>query len=851
MNTGLVLRTMLRESRRSRGRLAFFTACLGIGVLAVVGVSSIVATIQDGVRSHARELLAADLSVESRRPLSDEIGAFFADFEGSERTDVRELDTMVSVTRDDGTTSASRLVELKVVDGRYPFYGTLDLEPAGTLATCLDATSAVAGPELADELGVALGDEISIGGQRFRIAAWVRDEPDRISFSLAMGPRVFVNAAGFARTALEGFGSRVEYKALYRLPDDPTGELLATRKRDLVDTVPDARLVRVETYREAQPTLRRALRRVERFLGLVALLSLVLGGTGVAQIVRSWLAGRTESVAVLRCLGFRPREILLLYLGHVALLALVGSLLGALVGALLPYGIPRVAPALFPGSPEAAGSAWAMWQWGAVLRGVGLGVGIALVFTVPALTAIWKVPPARVLRSDAAPLAAPLRVRLAAHGALLAGLVVSAWVQADSLRVALVFSGGLVLLAAVLSGAARALVALARKLPRARLNPYLLHAVAALARPGAGSTGAIVALGLGVLVVLGMFLVERRLVEQLETALPEDAPSVFLVDIQPAQWPGVREELERSGADEIDGVPVVMARLSAIDGVDTRELADRRGPDGRARWVLRREQRLTYADELPEDNELVAGAPWDRDDGIAEISLEEGFAADLGAELGTRLAFDLQGVPVELVVTSLRSVEWQSFGINFFLVVEPGILEDAPQLRLAAARVAPDAEGPLQDRLAGEYPNVTLLRVRAIIARVGALLLRLAFGVRLLGAFTIVTGLVVLAGAISATSLRRGREVALLKTLGVTRGGVTRLLATEYALCGLVAGAIGATGALALAWAFLTRIVELPTDLPLAAIPLAALATALLAAVSGLVASARALRVRPLASLRG
>jgi putative ABC transport system permease protein len=346
-------------------------------------------------------------------------------------------------------------------------------------------------------------------------------------------------------------------------------------------------------------------------------------------------------------------------------------------------------------------------------------------------------------------------------------------------------------------------------------------------------------------------LIETRLGHALRTALPENAPSVFLVDVQPDQWDGVRETMIAGGAQSIDAVPVVMARMREVDGQDVTELAAELEKQGKPSWVFTREQRLTWLEELPESNELVAGELWSDPD-RPEVSLEERFAADLGVSVGSTLKLDVQGVPFELAVTSVRKVDWKSFGINFFFVVEPGVLEDAPHFRIAAARLEPAAlEIALQNDLAEDFPNVTMMRVRPILEKVAGVLERLAFGIRALGSFTILTGLVILAGAIGTTALRRGREAALLKALGVTRGGVTRLFAFEYALSGLVAGALGAGGALVLSWAFLVKLAQLDVELPWITLPIAALATALLATLSGLSASLRALSARPMDTLRG
>lgn len=373
---------------------------------------------------------------------------------------------------------------------------------------------------------------------------------------------------------------------------------------------------------------------------------------------------------------------------------------------------------------------------------------------------------------------------------------------------------------------------------------------------------AIVALGLGTMVVVGMRTIETGLSDRLRADLPTDAPTAFLIDIQPAQWPGVREEIEGARATKVDSVPVVMARLAAIDGQPVAEIAEiaGTGPDAESeaspeedrrrprRWALTREQRLTYLARLPADNEIVEGALWSDPD-RAEVSVEAEFARDLGLHLGSVLRFDVQGVPIELTVTSLRTVRWETFGINFFWVVEPGVLDRAPQMRIAAVRL-PGAERTLQDRLAADYPNVTLFAIRDVLEKVASVLERIGVGVRFLGGFTALAGLAILAGAIAAGAALRGREVALIKSLGMTRGGVAALFATEYALAGLLAGAVGAVSGTALAAAVLERGMEIPWRLA-PAIPLAAIAgAALLAVAAGLAASARALARRPLEALR-
>ncbi|HEX4951888.1 MAG TPA: FtsX-like permease family protein [Thermoanaerobaculia bacterium] len=834
---------LAREARGQRWRVVFFVACLAIGVAAVVAVASLATGFDRSLRGEARQLLGADLAIESWRPIPPEVEATLTAIPGSALARIEETVTLVAgPARADGRPGPSRLVELKAVESGYPFYGEVALAPPGRLADALDPAGAVAQPDLLRALGIGIGDELAVGGSRFVVRAEVTAEPDRIGGAFSLGPRLFLSREGLAKTGLVARGSRVENKLLWKAPETWKADELAALAKRLKDDAGAS--YRVETYTEAQPQLRRGIRRAESFLGLVALLSLLAGGIGVAQTVRAWLEGRLDAIAVLKCLGVRPREVLWLYLGQTVALGLFGSLVGALLGVLVQLALPALLGPLVPAGVVQP------WQPGAILRGLGLGTAVAAIFCLGPLSSLLQVPPARVLRRNAEPLAQNRIARWAIPLVLGAGIFGLATFQADSVPAGLGFTAGIGVAGGLLTLAAWGLIRLARHL-RDRLagGPIqLTQGLAALTRPGAGTLGAIVALGLGVLVVLATFLVEDRLAGRLEAELPQDAPNLFLIDIQPQQWPGVSELLTRYGALRQESVPVITARLAAIDGASTEALAKTRR--GGQRWALTREQRLTYLDQLPADNEVVEGELFADPDQL-EISVEKEFAQELGIAVGSLLAFDIQGVTLDLVVTSLRTVNWEGFGLNFYLVAEPAALAEAPQQRVAAVRLPEEAEQDFQDDLAARYPNVTLINLREILTKVAAVLRRISLGVRLLGSFTTLAGIAILGGAVSASAARRGREVALLKTLGMTRWGVAGSFAVEYALTGLVAGGIGAVGAGALAWVVLTRRMEVPWETSpwpfLAALGI----TIALATVAGLLASARALAERPIEVLRG
>jgi putative ABC transport system permease protein len=842
-----------RESRGARGRLFFFGACVAVGVAAVVGVAALIDTVELGIRMRSRELLGGDLAVESRTPLPDLVPLLPADLQSPRPAQVA-LTILPTMVR--GERGPSRLAELKAVDrsqGEFPLAGTLTLEPARPLGELLDDHSVLVARALLEDTRLAVGDDLLVGGERFRIRGVIVQEPDPLTFSFAFGPRVLMTEAGLARAKLLGEGQRLKHRTLLRLPGSLSPDRLAEVARALSARIPGGgTYVKVETHADAQPALRNTLDRVNRYLGLVALLSLLIASVGVAQIVSTWLTQATPQTAILRCLGLRPREILWLYLSHVVLLALLGSVVGSIVGATLPALVATAYPELAP--PELVHAI----PWGAMLRGWAMGVGVALVFSLLPLTAIWQVSPARVLRAEAAPLPVPIGVRIFAASCLLGGVIAAAFAQSSRWREALGFAAGVSLLTVALWLGARGLLWAVGRLPRSRLPPLVWQGAAALARPGAGAVGSIVALGMGSLVVLGITLIQGVLAREIVTALPDDAPSVFLLDIQPDQWPEVERITRAAGGTHIQGVPVVMARLSALDGRTVDQLVKERTPANekstendreRARWVLTREQRVTSLQTLADNNRIVEGQLWHKP-GVNEVSLEVDFARDLGAKLGSVLRFDVQGVPVEFEVTSLRTVEWRSFSVNFFLVAEPGTLDDAPQFLLGAARVPPAAEQALQDRLSAFGPNVTILRVQELLARAASLLEQVALAVRLLGGFAAATGLIILAGSVASSQLRRAREAALLKALGLTRARVAALFAVEYALGGAVAGAIAAVGAYGLALGFTRGVLELTSSPSLAVCMAGWGGTIVLSVAAGLLASAHALRVPPLAVFR-
>lgn len=850
MNRALFLRFVGRELRGSRGRLFFFVLCLATGVAAVTAVSSLVESLERGLMQRTREFLGADLEIQSSEPLPRGLDAALEELGATARSDLRVL--VGTCTAEEARPGYKRSLnaQIHVLGGPYPLRGRLACRPQLPLAELLGPDTCVVEEGLTGSLGASLGDRIYLRGGLFTIAGVVSKGPADFDFSAFVGPRVFVSEEAAKRKWLDflHFGQR-RHVALANLDGVSDGEQLDALVERLESRLgEEAGPLRIRHWRSAQPGIVRVLRQVEVFLGLVALVSLVLGGLGVAQIVRAWLAARTPALAVLRCLGLRPSEVVRISLGAVLVLALLGSALGVLVGGLVPLLVPRILEGLVPpGLVEPFPPV-------AMMRGLLMGLLVTLAFTLPPLLALRRVPPARVLRAEAEPLPSSRWVRLQAGGGLILGLWLAAFLQTRDGLLALGFTAAIAAVAGILALGAWATLRTVRLLPRGtspvirHLPAWLKHGLAALARPGAGTVGAIVALGLGTMTLLGLFLVERSLTRELGAILPPEAPSVFLLEIPPGEWPRLEELLREHEARSVAAAAVHRPRLERIDGLTLKEL---REEEGGKRRMLRRGQRLAEMEEMPRNDEVLRGAIWSEPE-RAEVSLEERYADRLGVDVGSVLTLTGRdgGPEFELVVTSIRRVRWESFELNFFAIVEPGSVPGPPPEHFAVARLEPRQEIALQNRLAEEIPGAIVLRVRAIAAQVGQLVSRVTLGVAFLGAFTLLTGLVILVGTVASGTLRRRREVALLKTLGVRRRGVVALLGGEFALTGIVAGALGTAGA----WGALHLLAQGPLGIepwaPWWVLATTPLLTALLAAGCGLGGCARALKVRPLATLR-
>lgn len=841
------LRIAWRESRSSAGKFLFVVLAVAMGVGALTGVRGFSRAFRDMLLRDARTLMAGDLSLRVFHQPRPEQLAVLSRLEerGIEHTEITETVSMMASP----ATSRPVLVAVKAVaPDKYPFYGAIQLDPPGDLDAVLTEDAIVGSDDLFLRLGVQVGDKVRLGDAEFRIAAAVRLEPDRMTGSFNVGPRVMLSHKGLQRAGLIQLGSRASQRYLFRLP--PEGIAIARARQILEEGFEEGY---VSDFREVHPTIRRGLDRATRFLSLVSLIALIVGALGVGMAMYSHLQNRLDTIAIMKCLGARSAQVTRIYVVQTLGLGLAGSALGVLIG----YGVQAWAPNLiaryFPVRPDFT------WEVSTAAQGVAIGVLTTLLFTIPPLLGIRQVRPALIFRRDMEKPRQTIRERLRASRASLqagAGIVVSiaavaAWLG-DSMRMGLWFAGGLVVsllaMAAVSWLLLRGLKALPKLLPRA-LPSTVRHGVANLYRPGIHAEAVLVALGIGVTFTLSVYLIQSSVLTQMVKSAPPDMPNVFFINVTDAEREGLVEILRKHPGvgKEIELVPSVAARLTIVDGVPVEDLGIER--DG---WRFRSTRTITWLVEKPEHMDVLEGAWWSPEAAETEnlVSVREEDAGLLGLKVGSRLTWQIGAREVEATVAAIHRSEGFRMGSNIQFVLTPLALRGMPAIFYGGIKIAPDKAAELQRQVFERFPTISVINAADVIEIVQEVVDQIGMVVRFVSAFAILAGVVILVSSVVATRFRRIHEVVILKTLGATRRRVAGIFSVEFLILGSVAGLIGSALASTFSNLLLTRVLD--SEFIFEPLPnlVTIVVTALLANTAGWLASFSILGKKPLEVLR-
>jgi putative ABC transport system permease protein len=858
-----------REIRASWRRLLFFFVCVAIGVGAIVALRSMIQNVRGDLAREARALIAGDIAIATNRPWTPELrAAIDRRLSGAPvqaRQEAVEIATMVRPAEGTGAPVA-RMVELRAVQAGFPFYGRVVLQDGREFThDLLRNRGVLVRPELLAQLGVATGDRLMIGGTGFTIRGIISQEPGRRAGAFSFGSRVMVDLDDLRATGLLTFGSRARHEILLRMRDgvEPLTRDLRARFRD--------QFVSVRSYRSTEDQIGDDLTRAENYLSLVGFVILVLGGIGVWSVTRVFVRQKIKSVAILKCVGATTKQVLSVYVLQVVLLGLAGSTLGVVLARAGLGAIPAsIAASLGTDRTSLTGSA--------IAQGVSVGMLVSLLFSLVPLLEVRSVKPLLLLRGGTTAglpgaIALPhwwtvagIRGRLArvdwlqaavAVGVSAALVAIASW-QAASLRVGVVVSIGFAGVAFVLHLASSAIVYAVRPLARAK-GFALRHAVLSLGRPGNQTRVILLAVGLGSFFVIGVRSLQSNLLREFSLELSSGGADMFLIEILPNQVDLIRAFLDArkaaaSGPARL--IPVLRARVTGVRGRETNlESFD----DVRRRGSLAREYVITYRDHLEPNETVTDGTFWtgqpplDERASPVEVSVERSIHERFKIDVGDVVRFDVLGRVLEARVTSVREVQWEDArNGGFMFVFRPGPFTHAPQTWIGILRAPEDAaeRGRLQRDLVAQFPNVSAIDVREVLATLSSAVRNLTLAISIVGGIALLSGVLILAGAVAMTKFQRVYEAAILRTLGASTRTLGTMLAVEYGVLGLLAGAVGSLGAMALTWGVSRHVLDIPWHAnPLLATAGAGITTILVGTV-GVVASYDVLRKKPLGTLR-
>lgn len=827
-------------------------ASITLGVAALVSIHSFRDDFARSIQEEADVLMGANARLEDDVPFGPDVVAVLDSLEsaGVPVARVTTASTMVYAP----SSEVVRLFQVRALEEGYPFYGEVRTAPEGRWGAHLEPGRVLVDPAVLSQMGVQVGDTLVLGRERLEIAATVDDLPTDVAYQTAIGPRIHVSPETMERAELLGFGSLARYEAYLAIPDVSARRAL----RETHEETFRAAGVRYRLAEEQARSLSNGVRFLGRFLGLVGLGALLLGGVGVAAAIHVYIREKRPGIAVLRCIGAGQSTAFLAYLIQAAWLGLLGAGAGAVLGVALQEVMPILLSDILPVEVDTRVSPTS------IAAGLGIGVWVAVVFALIPLLQVRDVPPLAALRADFEP---PRRrfdlPRWIAYALLVGSVVALCVLEAPDEEVGLVFAGALAVAAALITGVGVGLARLTRRFfPQGASYP-VRQGVSNLFRPQNQTVSVTLALGLGAFVIGTIVQVEGSLRDDLTVSFGSGQPNVLFFDIQTDQVDRLLDLLPPHARAGAEVSPLVTSRIAAINGrtpEELRAIEDREErPEG---WALRREYRNTYRAEIGGAESLVTGRWWDdtpgTDDGtrvdaggLPRVSLEEDIARDLRVGLGDTITWDVSGVEIASVITSLRSVEWDRLEPNFFAILEPGVLEEAPQSILMVARI-PDAteRAEVQRALVGAFPNVSALDFSRVQEAIDSVLSRVRQAVAFLGAFSALAGIIVLIGALATSRAQRLREGALLKTLGARRRQVLTVLFAEYLALGSLATATGLILAVAAAALLVPNLFEIDYSLRVGSLLAIWLVVVTLTVVTGLAGSRDLLRRPPLPILR-
>ncbi|WP_088341834.1 ABC transporter permease [Robiginitalea sediminis] len=772
-----------RDGRASLRRLLLFMSSIVLGIAALVAIQNFGMTLEENIAGQSRELMGADFLVDMESEPDEALRDTIALIPG---TYLREVNfaSMLSFPDREGT----RLVRIRGVEPGFPFYGELTTRPEAAAGAFGKAPGALVDATVMTQYALRPGDSVTIGNLTLPIAASLVDAPGNTQVSTSVAPAIWIPYDQIAATGLIQVGSRVEYNYYFQVPEGTDLGAIYDRW----DAVLDDANADMDLHTDTSDRLGRRYQNVGRFLKLVAFIALLLGCLGIASSVHIYMKEKRASIAILKCLGASRRQSLLIFLFQIAGIGLLGGIVGTGLGLVLQAVFPQLIGGLLPVELQ-----WST-HWEPVALGLVLGVGMALLFGLLPLLGSWFVSPLAVLRVAERTPAMSNRITTAVL-LLIFGVLwgVSVLLLERPLR-ALWFVLGLAAVFLVLALIAWGIMwGVRRYFPHGwgfEARQGLLN----LFRPNNQTLVLILAIGIGTFLISTLYFTQDMLLARARMEDDRPAANLILLDVQAGQQESVAAQIRPTGMEVLENIPIVTMRLASIAG-RTVEAIRADSTSTINQWILSHEFRVTYRDSLI-PSEVLQEGEWASSyagTGPVPVSLSDNVARDARVTIGDTLVFNVQGVLMDTYVASIRQVDWGRMQLNFSVVFPPGVLEDAPRFHVMTT-YAPDTDSSarLQQALVRNFPNITVLDIRQILDVITDILDKIGWVIRFMAFFSILTGLIVLLGAVRTSKYQRIRESVLLRTLGAQGRQILRISAMEYFFLGAIGGLMGAVLAL-------------------------------------------------------
>ncbi|RYY22544.1 MAG: FtsX-like permease family protein, partial [Chitinophagaceae bacterium] len=828
-----------RDSRRNRSRLFLFISSIILGIGVLVAIYSLSDNVKQDIDNQAKTLIGADLVIDNNKPVAPEFQKLL-DSLGDRRAKELSFASMVMFTKTRGT----RLVQVKALEGEFPFYGKLETRPAVASQQFRNQQQALVDKTLMLQFNAQPGDSIKVGEVTFMIAGTLNKAPGSTGISTSVAPAVYIPMKYLADTKLQQKGSRISYHFYYKF-DKPTNI------ENLVTTL-EPRLEKdgfdFETVESRKRSTGRTFEDFTQFLSLIGFIALLLGCIGVASSIHINIKEKLNSIAILRCLGVNGLQAFLIFLIQIVAIGFIGSVIGAMLG----IAIQQVLPAVFKDFLPVEISVNLSWK--AIAQGITIGVIISALFALLPLVSIRNVSPLNTLRLSVEE-TTPKRdyLRWLIYVLIILFIYGFTYIQMRSFQRAAIFTVSILASFVVLSTMARLLMWAVRKFFPDRAGYLLRQGLANLYRPNNQTLILVVAIGLGTSFICTLYFVQNILLSRVSLSASANQPNMVLFDIQTAQKEKVAALTRSFNLPVISEVPIITTRLEEINGrngaqvrLDTNSKTPSRAFEG--------ELRVTYRDSLTDSEKITAGewpAKKNAGDETVYISMEEGYAKRINVNIGDKMLFNVQGALIPTVIGSFREVDWNRVQTNFRVIFPSGVLEKAPQFHVLITRIpSPETSAKFQQAIVTSFPNISIIDVGLILSVLDDILDKIGFVIRFMAAFSILTGLVVLVASVLLSKYQRIRESVLLRTLGGTKRQILIITALEYFLLGGLAAFTGIIISLGGGWALARYTFKTPFTVPLLPIVAVFFLVSVITVLIGLFNSRGILNRPPLEVLR-